>query len=144
MIWMWGAIISVCGNPCAHPQHSKVVKHFVYIWYGCGMQSVLVWSLSHDHRTSIKLNCTTTIFLQSTPTSTSIWVYMWHGCEMQYVLVWSLSHDLAVSLGLCIHMIWMWDAICVSLEPQPWPYSITRAQPYPSFCLESTPTCIQM
>jgi hypothetical protein len=35
--------IRVC--PYAHPQHLKVLKHFVYIHYGCGMQSMGVGSL---------------------------------------------------------------------------------------------------
>ena len=26
---------------------------------------------------------------------------------------------------LCLYMIWMWDAVCEALEPQPWPYRIT-------------------
>jgi hypothetical protein len=28
---------SVRVDPYAHPQHIKVLKHFVYIWYGCEM-----------------------------------------------------------------------------------------------------------
>ncbi len=36
------------GGPYAHPQHVKELKHFVNIWYGCGMQSKGVWSLNHD------------------------------------------------------------------------------------------------
>ena len=35
-------------HPCAHPQHINVLKHFLYIQYGCGMQSVVVYSLNHD------------------------------------------------------------------------------------------------
>ena len=27
----------------------------------------------------------------------------------------------------------MWDTICIGLEPQPLPYNITHAQPYPKF-----------
>ncbi len=30
-------------------------------------------------------------------------------------------------------MIWMWDGLQVGLEPQPWHYNITWAQPYPDF-----------
>ncbi len=26
----------------------KVLKHFIYIQYGCGMQSAMVYSLNHD------------------------------------------------------------------------------------------------
>ena len=39
---------SVRADPYAHPQHIKVLKHFVYIWHGCGMHSKWVWSLNHD------------------------------------------------------------------------------------------------
>ena len=39
---------SVRVHPYAHPQHLKVLKHFVYIQYGCGMQSMGVCSLNHD------------------------------------------------------------------------------------------------
>jgi len=35
-------------HPYAHPQHLKVLQHFVYIQYGCGMQSMRVFSLNHD------------------------------------------------------------------------------------------------
>ena len=59
-------LASVCSHvlgitPCigyvkhAHPQHLKVLKHFVYIQYGCGMQSMGVSSLKHDTATSYRL-----------------------------------------------------------------------------------------
>jgi hypothetical protein len=41
--------------PYAHPQHPKVLKHFIYIQYGCGMQLMGVGSLTHDTITSNKL-----------------------------------------------------------------------------------------
>ena len=47
--------ISIRVHPYAHPQHIKVLKHFVYIWYGCGMQSTGLWSLNHDLTTSLGL-----------------------------------------------------------------------------------------
>ena len=93
---------SVPGDPYAHPQHSKVMaKHFVYIWYGCGMQSVLVWSLIHTLPAS-KHNT-----VRMDP-----WAHpkldkrlkqfdsIWYGCGMQPLLVWCLSYDLTTSLGL--------------------------------------------
>ncbi len=40
--------ISVRVHPYAHPQHIMVLKHFIYIKYGCGMKSVVVFSLNHD------------------------------------------------------------------------------------------------
>jgi len=42
---------SIRMHPYAHPQHLKVQRHFVYIQYGCGMQSMGVWSLNHDTAT---------------------------------------------------------------------------------------------
>ena len=45
-------------HPYAHPQHLKVLKPFVYIQYGCGMQSMGVFSLNHDTTTSYKLGHT--------------------------------------------------------------------------------------
>ena len=33
--------------PYAHPQHMKLVKHLVYVWYGCEMSSGWVASLKH-------------------------------------------------------------------------------------------------
>jgi hypothetical protein len=44
--------------PYAHPQHLKVLKHLVYIQYGCGMQSMGVCSLNHDTATSYRLGHT--------------------------------------------------------------------------------------
>jgi hypothetical protein len=41
-------------HPYAHPQHLKVLKHFGYIQYGCGMQSIGVFSLNHDTTTSYR------------------------------------------------------------------------------------------
>jgi hypothetical protein len=41
-------------HPYAHPQHLKVLKHFAYIQYGCGMQSMRVFSLNHDTATSFR------------------------------------------------------------------------------------------
>ena len=39
---------SIRMHPYAHPQHLKVLKHFLYIQYGCGMQSMGVCSLNND------------------------------------------------------------------------------------------------
>ena len=36
----------------------KVLKHFIYIYYRCGMQSVVVYSLNHDTTTSFGLHLT--------------------------------------------------------------------------------------
>jgi hypothetical protein len=58
-------------HPYANPQHLKVLKHFVfvYIQYGCGMQSMGACSLNHYTATSYRL-CDTPFFLKFTPTCT--------------------------------------------------------------------------
>jgi len=39
-------------HPYAHPQHLKVLKLFIYIQNGYGMQSMRIFSLNHDTATS--------------------------------------------------------------------------------------------
>jgi len=107
---------SVRVDSCAHPQHIMVLKHFVYIWQGCGMHSKQVWSLNHEITTSLR-RCPTPIFLNSTPdlhrynsgrAYAHSWhikllkhfVYIWHGCGMHSKQVWSLNHDITTSLRL--------------------------------------------
>jgi hypothetical protein len=41
--------------PYAHPQHLKVLKEFVYIQYGCGMQLMEAVGLNHDTTASYRL-----------------------------------------------------------------------------------------
>jgi hypothetical protein len=41
--------------PYAHPQHLKVLKQFVYIQYGCGMQLMEAVGLNHDTTASYRL-----------------------------------------------------------------------------------------
>ena len=50
--------VTVRVHPYAHPQHLKVLRHFFYIQYGCGMQLMGVWSLNHDTATSYRLGHT--------------------------------------------------------------------------------------
>ncbi len=57
----------------AHPQHMKVLNHFLYIQYGCGMQSGMVHSLNHDTITSFGLHLTP-IFQNLAPTCAGITV----------------------------------------------------------------------
>jgi hypothetical protein len=64
---------SVGVHPYAHPQHMKVLKHFLYIQYGCGMQSVVVYGLNHDTATSFGLRLTP-IIQKLAPTCTGITV----------------------------------------------------------------------
>jgi len=57
--------------PYAHLQRLKVLKHFVFIQYGCGMQSMGVFSLNHDTTTSCRFSHTP-FPLKFTPTCTHI------------------------------------------------------------------------
>jgi len=43
-----------CGrvHPNAIPQHMKVLKHFICMYYGCVMHSGVVYSLDNDTTTS--------------------------------------------------------------------------------------------
>ncbi len=47
--------VNVRVHPYAHSQHIKVLKLFIYICYGYGMQSTGVWSLNYDITTSLEL-----------------------------------------------------------------------------------------
>ena len=105
-------------HPYAHSQHIKVLKHFVYIWYGCGMQSMVGWSLNHVITTSLGLSYTL-IIQKSTPDLQrrysvrvhpyahsqhikvlKLFIYICYGCGMQSKGVWSLNHDITTSLEL--------------------------------------------
>ena len=43
-------------DPYAHSQHIKMLRHFLYIQYGCGMQSEASCSLNHHNTTSLGLS----------------------------------------------------------------------------------------
>ena len=45
-------------DPCVHSHHIKVPKHFVYIQYGCGIQSEDCCSLNNDITISHQLRST--------------------------------------------------------------------------------------
>jgi hypothetical protein len=104
--------------PYAHPQHLKVLKQFVYIQYGCGMQSMGVCSLNHDTTTSYRLS-NTPFSLKFTPTCTRITAirvypyahpqhlnvlkhvaYIQYGCGMHSIGVCSLNHGTTTSCRL--------------------------------------------
>jgi hypothetical protein len=57
--------------PYAHPQHLKVLKYFLYIQYGYGMQLMEAVGLNHDTTTSYRLGHTP-FPLKFTPTCTCI------------------------------------------------------------------------
>ncbi len=105
---------SVRMHPYAHPQHIKVLKHFVYIQYGCRMQSMGVWSLNHDIATcsgsalphfSPDLHRRNSVRVDPYAHSQHIkllkhFVCIWYGCGMQSMGFWSLNHDITTSVGL--------------------------------------------
>jgi len=105
---------SVRVDPYAHPQLIKVLKHFAYKWYGCGMQYVGGWSLNHDITASLGLSHAP-IFQKSTPNYRvrvhpyahpqhikvlKHFVYKWYGCGIQSMGVCSLNHDTTTSYRL--------------------------------------------
>jgi len=84
-----------------HPQHLKVFIHVVYIQYGCGMQSMGVCSLNHDTTTSYRL-IHSPFFQKITPTCTC-------NTTMDAPICPSTASQGAKTL--CIHPLWMWDAV---------------------------------
>ena len=55
---------STCKDaPICPPTASQGAKHFIYIQYGCGMQSMGVGSLNHDTTTSYRLSHHTPVFI---------------------------------------------------------------------------------
>jgi hypothetical protein len=109
---------SVRVHPYAHQQHMKVLKHIVNFQYGCGMQSVVAYSLNHDTTMSFGLHLTP-IFQNLAPictdNSVSVRVYPYahpqhmkvlkhfayfqNGCRRQSVVAYSLNHDTTAHLG---------------------------------------------
>ena len=96
-------------NIIAHPQHIKVLKHFVYIQYKRGMQSAVVCSLNHDTTPSFKLSYHNTFFQKFTATFTDysdrvhpyaphpqymkvLILHIQYECVMQSVVVCSLDY----------------------------------------------------
>ena len=125
--------ISVRVHPHVHPQHIKVLKHIVYIWYGCGMQSTGLWSLNHDFKTWLTLRSNTPNFpkidthLQRQisvrvhphvhPQHTRVLnhiVYVWYGCGMQFARLWSFR---TTSLGGLHHAHNFHKFTCVRVHP---------------------------
>ncbi len=89
---------------------SQGVKHFVYIQYGCGKQSMGVCSLNHDTATSYRLSKNTPFSLKFTHTCTRI-------TAMGIPICPSKASQGAKTL--CIHPICVWDAFNGGLQPQP-------------------------
>ena len=57
-------------HPNTFPQHMKVLKHFIYMYYGCVMQSGVVYSLNNDTTMSFLL-LLTPIFQNLAPPCTA-------------------------------------------------------------------------
>ncbi len=96
-------------------------KHFVYIQYGCGIQSEACSSLNNDIITSHKLRST-----PKTPKSTPDLQRCIKVSEP--ILCSSTTHQGAKT---CIHSIRMWDTFKEGLQPQPLHDNILKAQPCP-------------
>jgi hypothetical protein len=95
---------SIRMNPYAyaHPQHLRVLKHFVYIQYGCGMHLMGVCSFNHDTTSSLGLGHTT-VFLKFTPKPA-------HVLQHNDAPICSYTASQGAKT-LFIHLIWMWDAV---------------------------------
>ncbi len=61
-----------------------VLKPFIYIQYGCGMQSAVVYSLNHDTTTSFRLHFTP-VFQNMAPTC--IVVSCKHGTQVVCMVI---------------------------------------------------------
>jgi hypothetical protein len=46
-------------NPYPHPQHRKVVNHFVYVWSGYESHFMQVMSLNHCTKASVSVSSDT-------------------------------------------------------------------------------------
>jgi hypothetical protein len=109
---------SVRVHPYAHPQHLKVLKHFVYIQYGCGMQSMGVCSLNHD-LTSYRLSHTH-IPSNSPPLAQCI-----NGIRMH---PYAHPQHLKVLKHCAYIQFWMWD------EVSQWGFSASTMTPQNHTC----------
>jgi len=115
----------------AHPHHLKVLKHFIYIQYGCGMHSMGVCSLNHDTATSYRLGHTL-FSLKFTPTCT--WPWQCNIIQARPYSSFSIIHPhLHVYYSIRMHPyahpqhlkvlkhfvypIWMWDAFNGCWQP---------------------------
>ena len=100
---------SVRVHPYAHPQIMKVLKHFIYLQYGCGMQFGTSCSLNHDTTTSFgstlpHLNRCYSVRVHpyAQPQHMNVlkhFIYIQYGCGMQSARVCSLNHDITMSFG---------------------------------------------
>jgi hypothetical protein len=90
---------SVRVHPYAHPEYMNVLKHFIYLQYGCWMQFGTSCSLNHD---------TTTSFGSTLP-----------HLNRCYSKVGPICPTTAYECAQTLHIppIWMWDADSEGLQP---------------------------
>ena len=114
---------SVRVHPYAHPQIMKVLKHFIYLQYGCGMQFGTSCSLNHDTITSFG-STLPHLSKKFTP----------HHLHSWYSKIGPIGPTTAYECAqtLHIHPIWMWDAVSEGLQPQPWHHNVIWAPSHPN------------
>ena len=124
-------------HPCAHPQHMKVLKHFIYLYIGCWMQSAGLCSLNHDTTTSIG---STLPQLYKNKFPTSAHPHGYNSLSKVAPIRPSTAYQGAKTLH--IHPIWMWDAVSGGPQPQPWFHNIIWFNlTTPFFQKITPPTC---
>jgi hypothetical protein len=102
--------INVRVHPYAHPQHFKVLNHFVYMtWIGDAVSRGLE-PLNHDLTTSLRLSHSPN-FPKIHPSPPD--VYQHKGAPI------CPSTASQGAKTLCIYMLWLKDAVSGGLEPQP-------------------------
>jgi hypothetical protein len=103
-------------DPYAHPQHMKVVNHLSYVWIGCVIHSMWVWSLIHCTRTSFSAKEQSRRIRISADFS---------NLNQQVLRSWHDDGSICPSTAYegcespCICIDWMWTPFHVGLEPQP-------------------------
>jgi len=76
----WTRITAIMMHPYAHPQHLKVLRLFVYIRYGCGMQSMGVFSVNHDTATSYRAGKLALHGQNGGRSINNHWIPLWSHC----------------------------------------------------------------
>ena len=104
----------------AYVTHWKVLKHFIYVQYGCGEQSAGVYSLNHDimasflldsHQDLPKSDLASTVYGVRVHLYAYVphwkvlhhFIYVQYGCGEQSAVVYSLNHDIIASFPLDSH-----------------------------------------
>ena len=97
----------------------KVLKHFIYLYIGCWMQSAGLCSLNHDTTTSIG---STLPQLYKNKFPTSAHPHGYNSLSKVAPIHPSTAYQGAKTLH--IHPIWMLDAVSGGPQPQPWFHNI--------------------